>query len=100
MTIDNTESGKLGKGSYGFVVKADRNGQQRAVKTVELREQNTCVDFGDTRRERRVWEKLSESNNIVRLHQTFTLDGKVLKKNFLKVNFGYLARCEFCLKSG
>lgn len=73
LRIDNTEQGKLGKGSYGFVLKAERDGKKRAVKTVKICEENEFVELGDTRREIRVWEKLSNLKhaNILQLHGMF-----------------------------
>ena len=70
LKIDNTEQGTLGKGSYGFVRKAERDGKQRAVKTVKIWEENEFVELGDTRREIRIWEKLSHLGhaNILQLH--------------------------------
>ena len=77
MTIDNSVSGQLGHGTHGSVVKAERNGQDRAVKIEKIRQANEFVQFGDTRREQRTWAKLSalQHPNILRLHETYTHDG-------------------------
>ena len=76
LTWTEQSESELGEGSHGNVFEANltpKIGEPRALKKQEYWFDDSLVDFGDAKRETRIWQKLSSLRNpgIVHLHNAY-----------------------------